>query len=240
MNDYFLVIDTETSGFPKKWDVPYDAKNNWPHVLQIAWLIFDVDGKLIKKENHYLKPAAFKITKASFKVHQLSLNFLKHRGKERSLVFKKLIADLEKYKPLMVAHFVELDYHMIGAEMYRLNLDYPLQNVPLFCTLKASAPYVRNPNFEYLKLNRFYKTLFNKSPEKLHDALADALLTAEIFFHLLNNKEIDDHVIQNQKNIKIKEKNKVKLVSKIQLPLILVLVLILVLIIILIWLLNGK
>jgi DNA polymerase III epsilon subunit-like protein len=82
--------------------------------------------------------------------------------------------------------------------------------------------------------------LFNKSPEKLHDALADALLTAEIFFHLLNNKEIDDHVIQNQKNIKIKEKNKVKLVSKIQLPLILVLVLILVLIIILIWLLNGK
>jgi DNA polymerase III epsilon subunit-like protein len=84
--------------------------------------------------------------------------------------------------------------------------------------------------------------LFNKSPEKLHDALADALLTAEIFFHLLNNKEIDDHVIQNQKNIKIKEKNKVKPVSKIQLSIILVLalVLVLVLIIILIWLLNGK
>jgi DNA polymerase-3 subunit epsilon len=239
MNDYFLVIDTETSGFPKKWDVPYDAKNNWPHVLQIAWLIFDVDGKLIKKENHYLKPAAFKITKASFKVHQLSLNFLKHRGKERSLVFKKLIADLEKYKPLMVAHFVELDYHMIGAEMYRLNLDYPLQNVPLFCTLKASAPYVRNPNFEYLKLNRFYKTLFNKSPEKLHDALADALLTAEIFFHLLNNKEIDNQIIQNQKNIKIKEKNKAKSVSNLKLPIIFALSILLV-IIILIWLLNGK
>jgi DNA polymerase-3 subunit epsilon len=239
MNDYFLVIDTETSGLPKKWDVPYHTMNNWPHVLQIAWLIFDVEGKLLKKENHYLKPTAFKITKASFKIHQLSLNFLKHRGKERNLVFKKLIGDLEKYKPLMIAHFVELDYHMVAAELHRLKIDYPIENIPLFCTLKASAPYVKNPNFEYLKLNRFYKTLFNKRPEKLHDALADAQLTAEIFFHLLNNKEIDNQIIQNQKNIKIKEKNKAKSVSNLKLPIIFALSILLV-IIILIWLLNGK
>lgn len=36
LQDYFLVIDTETSGLPKKWDAPYGTKNNWSHVLQIA------------------------------------------------------------------------------------------------------------------------------------------------------------------------------------------------------------
>lgn len=239
MNNYILVLDTETSGLPKKWDVPYDTKNNWPHVLQIAWLIFDLEGKLIKKENHYLKPSNFKITKASLKIHQLNLDFLNHRGKERLAIFKKLISDLEKYHPLMVAHFVELDYHMVAAELHRLKIQYPLENIPLFCTLKASAPYVKNPNFEYLKLNRFYKTLFNKRPEKLHDALADAQLTSEIFFHLLNNNEIDDEVIKNQKNINIKEEKKVKQKYTLQIPIIIITALVLV-IIILNWLLHGK
>ncbi len=239
MNKHILVLDTETSGLPKKWDVPYDTKNNWPHVLQIAWLIFDLEGNLIKKENHYLKPTDFKITKASFKIHQLSLNFLNHRGKDPKLVLKKLIADLEKYNPLMVGHFVELDYHMVAAELFRVNMDYPLAKIPLFCTLKASAPYVKNPNFEYLKLNRFYKTLFNKRPEKLHDALADAQLTSEIFFHLLNKNEIDDEVIKKQKNINIKEENKVKQKYRLQIPIIIITALVLV-IIILNWLLHGK
>jgi len=239
VNNYILVLDTETSGLPKKWDVAYDTKNNWPHVLQIAWLIFDLEGKLIKKENHYLKPSNFKITKASFKIHQLSLNFLNHRGKERITIFKKLISDLEKYNPLMVAHFVELDYHMVAAELHRLKIQYPLENIPLFCTLKASAPYVKNPNFNYLKLNRFYKTLFNKRPEKLHDALVDAQLTSEIFFHLLKKNEIDDEVIKNQKNINIKEKNKVKQRHTLQIPIIIITALVLV-IIILNWLFNGK
>jgi DNA polymerase-3 subunit epsilon len=237
VNQHILVLDTETSGLPKKWDVPYDTKNNWPHVLQIAWLIFDLDGKFIKKENHYLKPTSFKITKASFQIHKLSLNFLNHRGKDRKLVFKKLIADLEKYHPLMVGHFVELDYHMIAAELFRLNIDYKIAQIPLFCTLKASAPYVKNPNFEYLKLNRFYKTLFNKKPEKLHNALIDAQLTAEIFFHLLNKKEIDDHIIKKQRNINIKEKSKPK--SKLLLPLIATLTLLLI-IAVSIWLIYGK
>ncbi|MBC7524694.1 MAG: 3'-5' exonuclease, partial [Flavobacterium sp.] len=53
MKDHFLVVDTETSGLPKKWDLPYDAKNNWPHVVQIAWIIFNTKGEELKRENHY-------------------------------------------------------------------------------------------------------------------------------------------------------------------------------------------
>ncbi len=207
MQDYFLVIDTETSGLPKKWDAPYHLKNNWPYILQIAWLIYNADGTLLKKENHYIKPGNFNITKSSIKIHHITKELLLHKGKDKLLILKKLARDIAKYQPLVVAHFTELDYHMVGAESFRLNIENPLQQTPLFCTMKASGAYVKNPNFSYLKLNRFYKTLFNKKPEKLHNAFEDAKLTAEIFFYLKNKGEVTDAIITKQT---IPVKNEVK------------------------------
>ena len=200
---YYLVIDTETSDLPKKWDAPYCTKDNWPHILQIAWIIYNQHGEEVKKENHYLKPGDFKITKASTKIHSLTTDFLQENGEERTAVFEKLKADILVYEPLIVAHFIELDFRMIGAECYRLNLAHPLKDSALYCTLKASATYVKNPTFKFLKLNVFYKTLFKKRPENLHNALVDAELTSEIFFYLLKNGEATPQIIeQHSKAIK--------------------------------------
>lgn len=210
MQEYFLVIDTETSGLPKIWDKPYDAKNNWPFILQIAWIIFDAEGTQIKKENHYIKPGNFNITKSSIKIHQITKEVLANKGKDKLAVIKKLGNDVAKYNPLVVAHFAELDFHMVGVESFRLNIENPLINSPLFCTMKASVPYIKNPNFKYLKLNRFYKTLFNRAPNKLHDALNDAQYTSEVFFHLLKKGEVTDQTIAQQKEIPKKVKQNVK------------------------------
>nr|WP_294893867.1 3'-5' exonuclease [uncultured Pedobacter sp.] len=203
MQNYFLVIDTETSGLPKKWEASYATENNWPHVLQIAWIIYNSKGEQVKKENHYLKPGNFNISKASIKIHKLTKAFLQENGEDRLTVFKMFDADILEYEPLLVAHFAELDFCMVEAEHHRLGLANPLKQTPLFCTLLASAPYVKNPAFTFLKLNVFYKTLFKKRPENLHNALIDAELTAEIFFHLLAKGEVTEQIIEEQsKNIK--------------------------------------
>ncbi len=55
MSDYLLFIDTETSGLPKKWGLPYSAKNNWPFSVQIAWVIYTKEGQKVKQENHFIK-----------------------------------------------------------------------------------------------------------------------------------------------------------------------------------------
>ncbi|MBK0382434.1 3'-5' exonuclease [Pedobacter sp. SD-b] len=201
MKDYFLFIDTETSGLPKKWDLPYDAPNNWPHILQLAWLIFDKDGNEIKRENHYIRNDKVKISKTSQNIHHITKEFLKKNGKEISHVLPRFAKDLATYKPLIVAHFVELDFHMVSVEFFREKINSCINELPVFCTMKASKPYIKNPSLKYLKLNRFYKTLFNKPPEKLHDALADAELTSEIFFRLLKNGEINNEAIAHQQTL---------------------------------------
>lgn len=214
MQDYILVIDTETSGLPKKWDAPFETKNNWPHVLQIAWIIYEASGSLVKKANHYLKPGEFKITKASTKIHNITSDFLQKNGEERLEVFESLAADINHYRPLIVAHFAELDFCMVGAEYHRLRMLNPLTESTFFCTLKASAPYVKNPAFNFLKLNVFYKTLFHKRPNNLHNALTDAELTAEIFFYLLKKGEVTENLIEEQSKAIKKEKTETHPLSK--------------------------
>ncbi len=201
MQNYFLVVDSETSDLPKKWDLPYDAPNNWPHILQVAWIIFNKKGKEIKRENHYINIKDVKISKVSQNVHHLDYNFLTLNGNDRNEVMQKLAVDLEIYQPLIIGHFVELDFHLICVEFYRENIKSCISELPLFCTMMASKPYIKNPSLKYLKLNRFYKTLFNKRPEILHDAIVDAELTSEIFFHLLKINEIDDDIIAHQQTL---------------------------------------
>ncbi|OAQ42137.1 hypothetical protein A5893_03205 [Pedobacter psychrophilus] len=201
MKDFYLVVDSETSGLPKKWDLPYSAPNNWPYILQLAWIIFNKNGEEIKRENHYINIKNVKISKASQNVHHLDYNFLTLNGKDRLEVMTRFATDLETYHPLIIGHFVELDFNLICAEFYRENIKNCINELPLYCTMMASKSYIKNPSLKYLKLNRFYKTLFNKRPEILHDAIVDAELTSEIFFHLLKKNEIDDDIIEHQQTL---------------------------------------
>lgn len=210
MKDFFLFVDTETSGLPKNWEAPYGSKG-WPYVVQIAWIICSADGAEIKRENHYIENIDFKIKKSAQKIHHITSEFLEENGEDKRNVMTKLAADLRQYQPLVVGHFIELDVHMINAAFFRLSMENPIKNLQRFCTMKASAKYVWNPSFKYLKLNRFYKTLFNKRPEHLHNALNDASLCAEIFFELIKRGDVNDELMEAQNlQVAIKPKNKSK------------------------------
>lgn len=128
---------------------------------------------------------------------------------------------------------MELDYHMVNATFFRANINYSIKSELMFCTMHASVSYIKNPSFKFLKLDRFYKTLFGVKPDKQHHALYDALLTADVFFHLLNKGEIDDHIIDKQQNT-IKRST-----DKLRYPYILP-ILTLIIIALLIWLYNER
>jgi DNA polymerase-3 subunit epsilon len=200
LKDYYLFIDTETSGLPKNWKAPYALKNNWPHIIQIAWIIYDENFIEIKRQNRYIKNTAIKIEKSARKIHHITEAFLNENGQLISTALKAFYQDIKKYKPTLIGHFLEFDYHMINVEFERIGKKNILKNLPLFCTMKASKSYVRNPSVELLKLNDFYFELFNDRPEESHNALSDALNTAKIFIHLFKSGEINKQTILAQNN----------------------------------------
>ena len=210
MREYLLFIDTETSDLPKDWNAPYSQEGNWPFIVQVAWLVYTYDGKLIKSENHYIRDTDYNITERSHNIHKIGTDFLNEKGEERRAVMEVLRQDLLKYNPLVVGHFMQLDYHMIGVGFHRAGLENPLPQLDTFCTMLLTAGFLRLAPSRGLKLGELYERLFHKRMKNQHDALTDAKITAECFFELRKLGDINEEVISQQPQPRLKTRQSQK------------------------------
>ena len=68
----YLFFDTETTGLPKDWKAPITDFNNWPRLVQLAFLTFDKEGNKINSGNYIIKPEGFLIPKESSAIHRIT------------------------------------------------------------------------------------------------------------------------------------------------------------------------
>ncbi|BAV04204.1 DNA polymerase III alpha subunit [Filimonas lacunae] len=199
MKDFLLFIDTETSGLPKNWEKPYSVPGNWPHAVQVSWLVYTRNGELVKQEDYYINDNDFKISPSSLKIHGITQEFRMQNGFPRQQVMAFLAADLLQYQPMVIGHFLELDFHVTGVEFFRTELNNPIPTLPLFCTMQGTTHMVRNPQFKYLRLGQLFEELFQQPLTGQHNAFNDATATAACFFELQKRGEITDERISKQK-----------------------------------------
>lgn len=198
MKDYLLFVDTETSGMPENLQAPPSQTSAWPYILQVAWQIFDSSGKLLKTANHYIYEDEIIIDKQSEAVHGITLEALKPQGKPRKAVMQLLTADLRKYRPLIIGHFVEFDSKMLQVALFRSGMKNIIKDYPHFCTMRATSDYTMLANSTFPRLNELYLRLFGEQLTNQHDALTDAAATAKCYFVLRENEDITDKTISNQ------------------------------------------
>jgi DNA polymerase III subunit epsilon len=201
LSKYILFIDTEASGLPRNWTLPYNAENNWPHIVQVAWLIYDEQRKLVKQENHYINADGVSITDSAIKTHGITPEFLSANGQEAGKVMEMLANDLVEYEPQVIGHFLQLDYYLLGTAFYRTGVYNPLSKLPVFCTMVATTQLLRSPSTRQLRLGDLYYMLFKADLQHQHDALHDAQATAACFFELRDRGEISEAgMIQQNKD----------------------------------------
>jgi DNA polymerase-3 subunit epsilon len=206
LKDYLLFIDTEASGLPKNWSLPYDAKGNWPFCVQISWAVYTNDGKQIKEANHYIKNDDFMIDASATKIHGITGEYLNQHGECRKDILKQLTEDVQTYEPLIVGHFMQFDLHMLGADFFREGLENPIKKENTFCTMLGSKHLIKNPTVKFLRLEQLYKILFDKTLDNHHNAIVDATATASCFFELMKRGEITGEIIlQHQKEFSKKD-----------------------------------
>jgi DNA polymerase-3 subunit epsilon len=198
VREYVLFVDTETSGIPHDWSQPYSARDNWPHIAQLAWVVCTREGRQVKAETHYILPSDYDVSPASVNIHGLTRDFLQEHGRPRHEVMRRLYHDLLRYEPLVVAHFMKLDFHMLGVGFYRAGLENPLEILPTFCTMVTTSRFVRAGQQSYLRLGELYERLFHEPLLRQHDALVDAHATARCFFELEKKGDITAKVIAAQ------------------------------------------
>lgn len=190
----FLIFDTETTGLPKNYNAPVSDSDNWPRMVQLAWQLHDVDGKLITNKNFIVKPDGYDIPIGVSKVHGITTERALRDGHDLQFVLEEFNKDLQK-STYNVGHNIEFDINIVGAEFYRLAIDTAIANLKVIDTMKSAIDYCAIPGgrggrFKFPSLTDLHTKLFGEAFADAHDAAYDVDATAKCFFGLITNRVI--------------------------------------------------
>lgn len=186
----YLFFDTETTGLPKDYRAPVSDVDNWPHMIQLGWILTDAKGTVLHEGNEIIKPIGFKIPEESSAIHGISQEKALAEGKDIQIVLKQFIADVNQ-ADCLVGHNVSFDLNIVGAELIRLGQTDIMHRKASRCTMRESTDFCKLPpkegstqQYKYPKLQELHKILFGAEFEDAHDAFADITATKRCFFEL--------------------------------------------------------
>lgn len=186
----YLFFDTETTGLPKNWSAPITDFDNWPRLVQLAWLICDNAGNKLSGENYIIKPEGFLIPTEAANVHGISTEKALKEGKNLQNALNDFSNSINNSN-VLVAHNINFDIKIIGAEFLRKDINSNLKNIPKFCTMQTTTNYCKIPHannngggYKWPKLIELHTKLFAEDFSNAHDALADVKACARCFFEL--------------------------------------------------------
>ncbi|MCD4762372.1 3'-5' exonuclease [bacterium] len=188
----FLFFDTETTGLPLDWQAPLENLDNWPRLVQLAWLLTDEKGNKVKGASKIIKPEGFIIPEGAAAVHGISTKQAQKEGILLNTALKEFIQAVDEAK-ILVAHNMSFDEKIMGAELLRKKHEHKLFERPQICTMLSSTNYCRIDNgygYKWPKLVELHFKLFDEEFEGAHDALADVKACARCFFELMKRKVI--------------------------------------------------
>ena len=184
----YLFFDTETTGLPRNWNAPIGDLNNWPRLVQLAWVVYK-DGSKIGSGDYIIRPEGFYISEESSSIHGITNERAQREGISLIVALKEFYS-LAKQADFLVAHNMDFDEKIIGAEFLRNNMDNILVSKKTICTKEISTDFCKIPStngkvgYKWPKLSELYKKLFNAEFADSHNASADINATAKCFWEL--------------------------------------------------------
>ncbi|KAF0125398.1 MAG: DNA polymerase III subunit epsilon [Elusimicrobia bacterium] len=182
----YLFFDTETTGLPRRWGAPLTDLDNWPRLVQLAYMAYDAEGNRLAAADTLVKPVGFTIPEEASRVHGITTERALKDGRDLLVVLNEFRALLDRTKYL-IAHNMGYDEKIIGAEFLRVGMtDIPASIVKI-CTMHSTTEYCEIPGnrgYKWPKLMELHHKLFAADFEGAHDASADVAATAKCFWEL--------------------------------------------------------
>ncbi len=190
----YLFFDVETVGMPKKWNSPHTDTFNWPRMIQIAWLVFDDNKKLLDNQNHIIKPEGFEIPVEAEELHGFTTEMAKEKGAPLKDVLQEFAKAIRAAR-YIIAHNMTFNEKVVAAEFYRNDISHQLFDSERYCVMQESTHYCKisgkQGRYKWPSQKELYVKLFKKVPTGLHNAANDVKVTANCFYALLAIDAID-------------------------------------------------
>ncbi len=184
----YLFFDTETTGLPRNWKAAVTDLNNWPRMVQIAWILCDDNGNRVESADFIIKPENYTIPVAAARVHVISTKRAMNEGEDLKRILDRF-NELVEEADFIVAHNISFDEKILGAELLRKDVKSNFNRKKKLCTMQASTNYckLRGPyGYKWPKLSELHIKLFGEDFEDAHDASADINATEKCFWEMRN------------------------------------------------------
>lgn len=200
-----ICFDTETTGLIPRPKPMIFAKDKWPCILQLSYIVFDTSSKKYIYENDYVKLEDYSVlTEESYNIHKIDKNFLQEKGKKLNDILIKFNSYLKDCQ-IVLAHNLEFDKDMIIIECYRNKIFHYFNNnsnkIKEYCTMKQSINICKiekinrrgEKYFKWPKLNELYLELFKTAPDEklLHNAFYDVYYTLKCYYKIEYDQILD-------------------------------------------------
>lgn len=179
-----LFFDTETTGIPDraaKWDVDF---MEYPHIVQIAWMIGE------HAESHIIRPDGWEIPDETVDVHGITTEYAMEYGEPFVFVMDRFVAFASK-AGLLCGHNIHFDTGIVkanilrelGHEYYSANdVEQALFKGKRIDTMRSTMKWVDARNswgkLKFPNLSELYSRCFPGETFPAHDALADTKAVA--------------------------------------------------------------
>ena len=184
-----LVVDTETTGLPKNFNIKaFDKPDNWPHIVSLSWAVLDTETmKIVESYSSYAKPEGWEIPAEATAIHGITTEMAMANGESLTNVI-----DMFMTAPcdIIVSHNANFDKNVIiNAIVYDLKLPFESEETiirePFLCSMLASVDICKietRRGYKWPKLSELYYHVFKKhlDVETEHDALYDTLNLAKV------------------------------------------------------------
>lgn len=196
----YIIVDIETTGLPENRNEPPENYENYPRIIQIAWLVLDKDYKEVTSNSYIIKQKKA-IPPDSIRIHGITNTRANSEGKEIDFVLSEFQSAINQAE-IVIAHNIDFDIPIIESEFIRIGKGRQFNTKILICTMLSSVEFCKlkgsGDRYKYPKLSELYqKCYLPYSKGKLqfkdaHDALTDVLIAAKCFIKLIGLAVIDD------------------------------------------------
>jgi DNA polymerase III epsilon subunit-like protein len=182
----YLFFDTETTGLPKKWKASVIDVDNWPRLVQLAFLMYDDSGTQVSEGDFIIKPVGFSIPSDASKIHGITTEQALEKGQPLLSVLQYFNGIVQQ-ADYLVAHNMSFDEKIVGAEFLRNGMTNTLSRKNKICTMERTTNFcaIEGPyGYKWPKLSELHYKLFGVNFEEAHNAAADIQATARCFWEL--------------------------------------------------------
>jgi len=183
---HYIFIDTETTGLPLDYNAPVTNSHNWPRMVQICWLEFDINGNEISSNDYIIKPNGYQIPLSSTHIHNITQASALSTGHDLKAVLSNFSNRIQKAQ-VLVGHNIDFDLNIIGAELHRMNIGNPFSSKNKLCTMKSTKEICAISNaygYKFPTLQELHHKLFKSVFTGSHNALNDIKATSKCFWEL--------------------------------------------------------